>query len=251
MFGGVILFALYTFISILFIFLGMYLYSKNSRAYVFCYGMSIVLNYYSAFFILFFELASSKNVFKKALSFIVELIPINIVYIVEHFVFKEKTVCFWLPDFQLWNDLFDVHCMKVFYWFWAAYILLLCYALVLSLNDKVDDLEKGVIGGLGVYTIFSFFVHIDLTFFMYMTFFIIYFSCKYLDLKCLANLYMVIALMVGIILNVFAIGSFGFISNFVQMIYDKLSFLGISAIVLAMIAAISVDFIWQWNKKSL
>ena len=143
----------YAVFAVPFICAGLYFYGmENSRQrplYVVMFGIAAAINYFAAFAMLALIVAdnavasasagspilswiSVRLLLRRLLMIIAGLIPVNIVYVTEHYIFAGQPVCFWLPDFQYWNLLFEKHCLDGFYWFWLAYILFIAVCPLIS-----------------------------------------------------------------------------------------------------------------------
>lgn len=123
--------------AIVFLLLGVYFYIRRRYGiFVICFAAAVAMNYYSAFLLVPMIIMQPRSLPKKAVEILLGLTPVTAIYIIEHFIFPEQTVCLWLPDFQLWNLLFDKHCLDGFYWFWSAYILLLVFCGIIALKKE-------------------------------------------------------------------------------------------------------------------
>ena len=111
----------YAVFAVPFICAGLYFYGmENSRQrplYVVMFGIAAAINYFAAFAMLALIVAdnavasasagspilswiSVRLLLRRLLMIIAGLIPVNIVYVTEHYIFAGQPVCFWLPDFQ-------------------------------------------------------------------------------------------------------------------------------------------------------
>ncbi|MCI6020127.1 MAG: hypothetical protein PUD90_00020 [Clostridia bacterium] len=167
----------YAVFAVPFICAGLYFYGiGNSRQrilYVVMFGIATAINYFAAFAMLALIVAdnavtsdsadspglswiSVRLLLRRLLMIIAGLIPVNIVYVVEHYVSAGQSVCFWLPDFQYWNLLFEKHCLDGFYWFWLAYILFIAVCPLISGFPGMTRLKTAAVCGTAVYGIMIF-----------------------------------------------------------------------------------------------
>jgi hypothetical protein len=226
---------------------GIYAQDKGKRPYWAILALAMVVNYYSGFTILFFELARSARPVKRLLHLLLEFMPLAVL-VTAHILIPERIACTWFPDFSMWEQLYDLHCQNVFLWFWTAYILELCYALYLSLMPNVSDAHKGLAGGLMISTSLIFFSTAENTYCTFLIVFAIAFAYKCTDLKAPANLYMAAILVLATAAVALSFSSYGPVGRLLSTIFEKLEFLGFTFVVLAAMVAVTISFIWEWNK---
>ena len=174
----------YAVFAVPFICAGLYFYGKegpkNRLLYTAMFGIACAISYFSAFAMLSLILADNMDItdnvdctadrdcaphllkspagllLRKLLMLAAGLIPVNIVYAMEHFVFPGRSVCFWLPDFQYWNLLFEKHCLDGFYWFWLVYIIFITVCPVIGRKSGMSRLSTAAVCGTAVYGIMIF-----------------------------------------------------------------------------------------------
>lgn len=176
----------YAVFAVPFICAGLYFYGmENPRRrllYIVMFGIAAAINYFAAFAMLALIAAdtvdthdspddpaaasdadrqelpgiSVRLLFFRLLMLIAGLIPVNIVYVAEHYMFPGQSVCFWLPDFQYWNLLFEKHCLNGFYWFWLAYIIFIAVCPLIGRLPWMTRLKTAAVCGTAVYGIMIF-----------------------------------------------------------------------------------------------
>lgn len=250
----------YAVTAVFFMLLGLLFYIKQDNPlYILWFGIAIAINYYAAFFLLALIIGDNRAAMKKFVSKCIALllgtIPVCGVYFAEHFLFKDTTVCFWLPDFQLWNSLFDKHCLDGFYWFWFAYIFLLAALLVLFHAKDAHaytpasiqfTAQKSIWTGFACYSLFLFFSQNAPDFIVLIIPFIILLTGAYIS-NTFENICLKAALLIGPPLICFSSEDFnyGIISLAARRIFNALSKLGFGAILVAVCAVATISFLYN------
>lgn len=250
----------YAVTAVFFMLLGILYYIKSDTPmYILWFGIAIAINYYVAFFFFAVIIADSstgtKALIRKCFSLLLGFVPVCGVYFTEHFLFKNSTVCFWLPDFQLWNSLFDKHCLDGFYWFWFAYIFLLAALLVLFHAKDAHaytpasiqfTAQKSIWTGFACYSLFLFFSQNAPDFIVLIIPFIILLTGAYIS-NTFENICLKAALLIGPPLICFSSEDFnyGIISLAARRIFNALSKLGFGAILVAVCAVATISFLYN------
>lgn len=154
----------YTVFAVPLIITGLYFYMNDNlfkrkrMLYILFLGLACAVNYFSAFLMLALIAAdNSMRAAGKCAALVTGLIPVTLVYITQHFIFQYRIVCFWIPDFQLWNLLFEKHCLDGFYWFWTAYFLFIAMCPVIAMRSQMTYRKLAAVCGIACYGMMIFF----------------------------------------------------------------------------------------------
>ncbi len=250
----------YAVTAVFFMLLGLLFYIKQDNLlYILWFGIAIAINYYAAFFLFALIIGDNSAAMKKFVSKCVALllgtIPVCGVYFAEHFLFKDTTVCFWLPDFQLWNMLFDKHCLDGFYWFWLAYILLLAAVLVLFHRKSASEecavpdyftAQRSIWTGFACYSLFLYFSQTAPDFILMLLPFIILLAGAFIDEK-IENICLEAAILIGLPAICFSSEDFdyGILSRAASAIFSAFSKIGLGSILVAACVIATITFLYN------